>query len=243
MSGPVELNLTPPTSAVRNTVGREKEQTSKNSDRPASDATLWEYCDKHYHQLLPIIAEKVHNEKVQQEKMKEVKARLNFEGCSGRNLKIQKTSQYSKSRTPNKKGDLRRRLKLRRSRSVSRSPEPTNVFSKIRRDRSALPRYRRGDKRKREGDMFHRLGGRGRSVSAHLESRYQGSRPRRTEPLLEVKTTKGALGVKVEKTEVKHRRGRSISTIDMRGSRSLHPSNLLLQTPKKELNAKQRQNI
>ncbi|GJX26218.1 hypothetical protein Tco_0232514 [Tanacetum coccineum] len=95
MSGPAELNLTPPTSAVRNTVGREKEQTSKNPDRPASDASMQEYCDKHYHQLLPIIAEKVHNEKVQQEKLKEVKARLNFEGCSGRNSKIQETSQYS----------------------------------------------------------------------------------------------------------------------------------------------------
>nr|GEZ82852.1 reverse transcriptase domain-containing protein [Tanacetum cinerariifolium] len=104
MSGPAELNLTPPTFAVRNTVGREKEQTSKNPDRLASDATLREYYDKHYHQLLSIIAKKVHNEKVQQEKLKEVKARLNFEGCSGRNSKIQETSQYSESRTPNKRG-------------------------------------------------------------------------------------------------------------------------------------------
>ncbi|GJS39726.1 hypothetical protein Tco_0564769 [Tanacetum coccineum] len=111
MSGPAELNLTPPTSAVRNTVGREKEQTSKNPDRTAFDAALREYCDKHYHQLLPIIAEKVYNEKVQQEKLKEVKARLNFEGCLGTNSKIQEMSQYSESRTPNKKGDLRRRLK------------------------------------------------------------------------------------------------------------------------------------
>ncbi|GJY50654.1 reverse transcriptase domain-containing protein [Tanacetum coccineum] len=91
-------------------MGREKEQTSKNPDRPASDAALREYCDKHYHQLLPIIAEKVYNEKVQQEKLKEVKARLNFEGCSGRNSKIQETSQYSESRTPNKRGDLRKRV-------------------------------------------------------------------------------------------------------------------------------------
>ncbi|GKD73206.1 hypothetical protein Tco_1331488 [Tanacetum coccineum] len=120
-NGPAKLNLTPPTSAVRNTMGREKEQTSKNPDWPASDASMQEYCDKHYHQLLPIIAEKVHNEKVQQEKLKEVKARLNFEGCSGRNLKIQETSQYSESRTPNKRGDLRRRLKPSRSHSVSRS--------------------------------------------------------------------------------------------------------------------------
>ncbi|GKB12554.1 hypothetical protein Tco_0846477 [Tanacetum coccineum] len=127
MSEPAELNLTPPTSVVRNTVGREKEQISKNPDRLTSDAALQEYCDKHYHQLFPIIAEKVHNEKVQQEKLKEVKAQLNFEGCSGRNSKIQETSQYFESRTPNKRGDLRRRLKPRCSRSMSRSPKRTSV--------------------------------------------------------------------------------------------------------------------
>ncbi|GJV96136.1 hypothetical protein Tco_1547713 [Tanacetum coccineum] len=75
MSGPAELNLSPPTSAVRNTVRKENEQISKNLNRPAPDAALREYYDKHYHQLLPIIAEKVHQEKVQQEKLKEVKAR------------------------------------------------------------------------------------------------------------------------------------------------------------------------
>nr|GEZ65314.1 reverse transcriptase domain-containing protein [Tanacetum cinerariifolium] len=83
----IQLNPTPPTSAVRNTVKKGKEQTSKNSGRPASDAALREYCDKHYHQLLPIIAEKVHQEKTKQEELKEVKARLNFKGCSEKKLK------------------------------------------------------------------------------------------------------------------------------------------------------------
>nr|GEX36700.1 reverse transcriptase domain-containing protein [Tanacetum cinerariifolium] len=36
---------------------------------PASDAALREYCDRNYHQLLPIIAEKVHQAKVKQEKL------------------------------------------------------------------------------------------------------------------------------------------------------------------------------
>ncbi|GJT94013.1 hypothetical protein Tco_1082858 [Tanacetum coccineum] len=191
MSGPAELNLSPPTSAVRNTVGKEKQQTSKNTDRPASNASVQEYCDKHYHQMLPIIAEKVHNEKVQQEKLKEVKARLNFEGCSGRNLKIQEVLQYSESGTPNKRGDLRRRLKPKRSRSMSRSPEPTSVFSRIRRDRSPSPGHKQGDKRRRKGGVFHRLRIRGRSVSAHLESRYQSSRSWRTEPLSESEDSRG----------------------------------------------------
>nr|GEV36743.1 reverse transcriptase domain-containing protein [Tanacetum cinerariifolium] len=119
---------------------------------------LQEYCDKHYHQLLPIIAEKVYNEKVQQEKLKEAKARLNFEGSSRRNSKIQEMSQYSESRTPNKRGDLRGRLKPRRPRSLSKSLEQTSVFYRIQQDRSASPRRRQGDKRKRGGDVFHRLG-------------------------------------------------------------------------------------
>nr|GFA37484.1 reverse transcriptase domain-containing protein [Tanacetum cinerariifolium] len=75
----------PPTSAVRSTLGKRNEQTPKNPNRPASDAALREYCDKHYHQLLLLIAERVHQGKAQQDKLKEVKARLNFEGCSRRN--------------------------------------------------------------------------------------------------------------------------------------------------------------
>ncbi|GKC88333.1 hypothetical protein Tco_1148982 [Tanacetum coccineum] len=107
---------TPPTSAVRNTVGKKNEQTPENPNRPVSDAALWEYCDKHYHQLLPLIAEKVHQEKTQQDKLKEVKARLNFEGCSRRSSKIQEVSQHSESRTPNLRGEHERRRRSRRSR-------------------------------------------------------------------------------------------------------------------------------
>nr|GEX22326.1 hypothetical protein [Tanacetum cinerariifolium] len=51
-----------PTSAVRNTLG--KEQVPQDLGMSASDAALREYCVRNYHQLLPIIAEKVHQEKV-----------------------------------------------------------------------------------------------------------------------------------------------------------------------------------
>ncbi|GKE79581.1 hypothetical protein Tco_1545701, partial [Tanacetum coccineum] len=64
MSEPAELIASPPTSVVRNIVGRGNEQ----------------------------------------EKLKEVKAHLNFEGCSGRNSKVQEVSQHSESRTPNIRG-------------------------------------------------------------------------------------------------------------------------------------------
>ncbi|GJR25450.1 hypothetical protein Tco_1101682 [Tanacetum coccineum] len=113
---------------MRNTLG--KEQTSQDLGRPASDAALQEYCDKNYHQLLPIIAEKVHQEKVhqekvQQEKLKTVKSRLNFE----------EASQHSESGTPSRRGDLRKRLGSRRIRGTSGSPKP-------RRGRSESPKKR-----------------------------------------------------------------------------------------------------
>nr|GEU45471.1 reverse transcriptase domain-containing protein [Tanacetum cinerariifolium] len=121
-SGPFS---TAPTSAVRNTVGQGKEISQGNLNGPASDAALREYCDKHYNQLLPILAEKMHQEKVQQEKIKAAKARLNFE----------EVSQHSESGTPSRRRDLIKRLVSRHIRSVSGSPEP-------RRGRSESPRKR-----------------------------------------------------------------------------------------------------
>ncbi|GJX57495.1 hypothetical protein Tco_0287392 [Tanacetum coccineum] len=181
MSEPAELIPSPPTSVVRNIVGRGNEQVVKNPNWPASDAALREYCDKYYHQLLPIIAEKVHQEKVQQEKLKEVKARLNFEGCSGKNSKIKEVSKHSESRTPNVRGEHRRGRRSGRPRSMSESPERTSVFSRIRRDKSESPRHRPVGKGRRDGGVFNRLGGKEKSMPAHSKSRYQSSRSGRTE--------------------------------------------------------------
>ncbi|GKE33053.1 hypothetical protein Tco_1452375 [Tanacetum coccineum] len=169
MSGPGELNPTPPTSAVRNTVRKGNKQISKNLNGPASDAALREYCEKYYHKLLPIIAEKVHQEKLQQEKLKEVKARLNFEEYT-RNPRVQEVSQHSESRTPNVRGERRRERRPERSRSVSGSPERTSIFSRIRRDRSESPKHMLEGKGRRNGGVFNRLGDKGKSVSAHSES-------------------------------------------------------------------------
>ncbi|GKB14225.1 hypothetical protein Tco_0848148, partial [Tanacetum coccineum] len=78
---------------------------------------------------------------------------------SQKNLKIQEVSQHSESRTPDVRGDLKRWLRSRRSRSMSRSPEPTpSIFFRIRRDRSESPRNRLGDKGRKEGGVFKRIG-------------------------------------------------------------------------------------
>ncbi|GJX82135.1 reverse transcriptase domain-containing protein [Tanacetum coccineum] len=181
MSTNEQTPLSQPTSAVRNTLG--KEQAPQDSVRPISDEALREYCDKNYHQILPIIAEKVHQEKVQQEKLKAVKARLNFE----------EASRHSESGTPSGRRNLKERLGPRRARSMSGSP-------KLRHGRSKSPRKKdpeRGTVFKRlEKGVFHRLGGKEKNVSAHsrdsghrsyyssrrdTKSCYQSSRSKETE--------------------------------------------------------------
>nr|GEU32501.1 reverse transcriptase domain-containing protein [Tanacetum cinerariifolium] len=131
--------LSQPTSAVRNTL--EKEQAPQDLARPISDEVLREYCDKNYHQILPIIAEKVHQEKVQQEKLKAVKARLNFE----------ETSQHSGSETPSKRMSLKERLGHRRAHNTSGSPKPRRGRSKSPRDKDPERRTRNriGSKKQR----------------------------------------------------------------------------------------------
>ncbi|GKD72383.1 reverse transcriptase domain-containing protein [Tanacetum coccineum] len=83
--------------------------------------------------------------KIQQEKLKAVKARLNFE----------EVSQHSESGTPNRRRDLRKRLGSENARSVSGCPKP-------RRGRSESPK-KRGPERKTvfkrlEKGVLHRLG-------------------------------------------------------------------------------------
>ncbi|GJW09094.1 reverse transcriptase domain-containing protein [Tanacetum coccineum] len=115
MSNHEQTTPSQPTSAVQNTIGRGKEPTPQDRGRPASDVALREYYDKNYNQLLPIIAEKFNKEKERNEKLKEVKARLNFEGCSG-------TSQYSESRTMSAK-EREERHRSRRSRCPRPGPK------------------------------------------------------------------------------------------------------------------------
>ncbi|GKA63213.1 reverse transcriptase domain-containing protein [Tanacetum coccineum] len=149
---------------------------------------------------MPIIAEKVHQEKVQQEKLKAVKAHLNFK----------KTSRHSESGTPIKRRGLKERLGPIHVRSRSGSPE-------LRRDRPESPK-KKGPERKAlfkrlEKGEFHRLGDKGKSVSVHsddsrrwshhssrrdTESCHQSSRSRATEFASERRYTKRASSRRTE---------------------------------------------
>nr|GEU56963.1 reverse transcriptase domain-containing protein [Tanacetum cinerariifolium] len=143
-----------PTSIVQNTIGRGKEPTPQDQGGHASDLALREYCDKNYNQLLSIIAEKINQEKKRNENMKEVKARLNFKERF-------RTSWYSESRMMNRKEHER---KHRSRSSCSLRPTPS-VFSRIRRDRSRLPRQN-----SRERGMFKRLRNRGKSTKENSKA-------------------------------------------------------------------------
>nr|GEX93121.1 reverse transcriptase domain-containing protein [Tanacetum cinerariifolium] len=66
MSTNEQAPLSQPTSAVRNTLGKEKDP--QGLGRPAFDAALREYCDRNYHQLLPSIAKKARPFQVTKEK-------------------------------------------------------------------------------------------------------------------------------------------------------------------------------
>nr|GEX95016.1 reverse transcriptase domain-containing protein [Tanacetum cinerariifolium]GEY51469.1 reverse transcriptase domain-containing protein [Tanacetum cinerariifolium] len=128
------------------------------------------------------MAEKFNHEKEKNEKLKELKARLNFEGCSG-------TSRYSESKTMStKKHDKRHRPRR------SHSPR-TSVFSRIRRERSKSPirreRSRSPRQRTKEGCVFKRLGCRGNSVFARSDSYNQHSHSRYTESISESEDSGG----------------------------------------------------
>nr|GEY03471.1 hypothetical protein [Tanacetum cinerariifolium] len=117
MSTNEQTTLSRPTSAVRNTLGTK--QDPQDLGKPAFDAALQKYCDRNCHQLLPIIAEKVNQEKGKQEKLKAVKARLNFE----------ETSQHSESEIPSRRRDLNKRLGSRHVRGMSGNPVPRHGHS------------------------------------------------------------------------------------------------------------------
>nr|GFA54712.1 reverse transcriptase domain-containing protein [Tanacetum cinerariifolium] len=152
MSTNEQTPVSQPTSAVRNTLG--KEQVPQDLGMPASDAALRKYCDRNYHQLLPIIAEKVHQENVQQEKLKAVKSCHNFE----------EASQYSESGAPSRRRSLKERLRSRHAHSMSGSPEP-------RRDHSESPRKRGPERitvfKRLEKGVFHRLGDKRKGTFAY----------------------------------------------------------------------------
>ncbi|GJY70198.1 hypothetical protein Tco_0473901 [Tanacetum coccineum] len=160
-----------PTSAVRNTGGRNGPQ---GLEEPMSDEVLREMCDKNYHQLLPLIAEKMQKEKEQKDKLNAVKARLIYGEESGIKIRSREESHYSESKTPTARTEPRRRHGGR----YSRSPSPhASVFKRLKKYRSPSPRLRP----RKEGGVFNRLGEREPATSARPDSRQRSPQAKRAE--------------------------------------------------------------
>ncbi|GKA33474.1 hypothetical protein Tco_0719903 [Tanacetum coccineum] len=109
MSAHEQHTPTVPTSAVRNTGRRSGLQ---RLEEPTHDEVLRESCDKNYHQLLPLIAEKMQKEKEQQDKLNAM---------------------------PTSRTDPKRRHENRRSRSPT---PVASVFKRLKQNRPPSPRPR-----------------------------------------------------------------------------------------------------
>ncbi|GKA50880.1 reverse transcriptase domain-containing protein [Tanacetum coccineum] len=140
-----------PTSAVRNTGGKNGPQ---GMEEPMSDEVLREMCDKNYHQLLPLIAEKMQKEKEQKDRLNAVKARLIYGEESRVKTRSHEESHYSESKTPTTRTEPRRR-------HGGRSPSPQ-------------PRPRK------EGGVFERLGRKEPVTFAHSDSLRRSPQAQRT---------------------------------------------------------------
>ncbi|GJZ19278.1 hypothetical protein Tco_0555868 [Tanacetum coccineum] len=118
-------------------------------EEPMSDEVLREMCDKNYHQLLPLIAEKMQKEKEQKDRLNAVKARLIYGEESGVKIRNNEESHTQNPKPPN------RQYRPRRSHGGRpfRKPFTTHqVYSKgLRRKVPPSPQPR---PRKRRGAWF-----------------------------------------------------------------------------------------
>ncbi|GJZ43774.1 hypothetical protein Tco_0591029 [Tanacetum coccineum] len=64
MSRSADQAQTPANSAVRNTTGKGSKQAAEGDSEYLPEDKLQEICEKHYNQILPIMTEKVHREKL-----------------------------------------------------------------------------------------------------------------------------------------------------------------------------------
>ncbi|GJV34948.1 hypothetical protein Tco_1407425 [Tanacetum coccineum] len=147
MSQPAEQAQTPANSAVCNTAGKGSKQVTDENPEYLPTDRLREICDKHYDQILPLMAEKVHQEKLQEDggpKRREEQAPSHLSGilASLRDTRFsQGTSIFSRLKHEREKPTRRRSL-------VS-----TTVFTRL------------GDKDK---NVFVRLCEKRRSVHSRL---------------------------------------------------------------------------
>ncbi|GKB10000.1 hypothetical protein Tco_0843923 [Tanacetum coccineum] len=141
---------------------------------PASNEALRELCDKNYHQLLPLIAEKMQKEKEQQDKLKAVKARL----TSAMNLEeIQET--MKSPTTPNPKRQLPGQS--REEGMGTSTPEARHQSPVSSEDSNKTDLLHSAVAVGWEGGVFNRLGRKEPGAYTRSDSHYQSSQAKGTE--------------------------------------------------------------
>nr|GEX44532.1 reverse transcriptase domain-containing protein [Tanacetum cinerariifolium] len=177
---PIHQQFTGPahqlTSAVRNRLG--KEQIPQDLDKPASDAALREYCDRNYHQLLPITAEKVsqHFESGTPSRRRDLKKRLGSKNV--RSMTESPEPRRGRFESPRKK-DLKIRTVFKRMEK--------RVFHRLGDKRKSMSAYSNDSRRR----SYH-------SSYGDTESCYHSSRSRETKVASEKRHNKRASSQRME---------------------------------------------
>ncbi|GJX50267.1 reverse transcriptase domain-containing protein [Tanacetum coccineum] len=161
MSRSADQAQTPANSVIRNTAGKGSKQAADGDSEYLPEDKLRDICEKHYNQILPIMTEKVHREKLQG-----VQTRLTYGESSHRNSQTREETQFSESESC----DRRRRPKKRKPSPATaprdtRPSQNTSVFSRLRRKGDKLTR------RRSPTIVFTRLGHRDRNIFTRLGER------------------------------------------------------------------------
>ncbi|GJR05612.1 reverse transcriptase domain-containing protein [Tanacetum coccineum] len=139
MSKSAERAQTSANSIVRNTTDKGSKEVTEGPPGFLPDDRLREICEKHYNQILPIMAEKVHKEKLQG-----VRTRLTYGESSRQKSQAREKNQLSKSESCDKE----KRTKKRRYKSLnvmtrdSHQNQSPIVFSRLRHGESSSTRRR-----------------------------------------------------------------------------------------------------
>ncbi|GJX13811.1 hypothetical protein Tco_0205569 [Tanacetum coccineum] len=139
MSKSTEHAQTPANSAVKNTADKGSKQPTDGNSGSLPEDQLREICEKHYNRILPIMEEKVH-----QEKLIGVQTRLSYSESSRQKVQTKEKTQHSKSESC----DRKRKTKKRRSPSPENGPRSTrpgrspSVFSRLRLEKRNPARQR-----------------------------------------------------------------------------------------------------
>ncbi|GJW64916.1 hypothetical protein Tco_0116800 [Tanacetum coccineum] len=150
MSQPANPANTPANSAVRNTASKGSKQTPDNNSGCLPADKLQEICEKHYNQILPIMAEKVH-----QEKLQGLQTRLTYGESSRRKIQFSESEACDRMKRPKKY----RQSPVTASRGTrpSLGPGDKNVFTRLgerkrdvhsRLEPEDAPRHRRASRKR-----------------------------------------------------------------------------------------------